>query len=88
MTEREIRVAIQEELTRIAPDIDFTTVSPRDDIRDAFDIDSMDVLNFVTALHQRLGVDIPEVDYPKLLTVDDAIAYLAKKLNTIRQTQE
>ena len=39
----------------------------------------MDFLNFITAIHHRLGVDIPELDYPKLITLDGAIAYLKAK---------
>jgi acyl carrier protein len=40
----------------------------------------MDFLNFITAIHQRLGVDIPEVDYANLFTLNGAIGYLKKKL--------
>ncbi len=40
----------------------------------------MDFLNFVTAIHHRLGVDIPELDYPKLVTLDGAVGYLKTKL--------
>jgi acyl carrier protein len=40
----------------------------------------MDVLNFIIALHERLKVEIPEIDYPKLLTVAGATGYLAAKL--------
>ena len=36
---------------------------------------SMDFLNFVVALHERTGADIPEADYPRLRTLDGAIAY-------------
>ena len=39
----------------------------------------MDFLNFIIALHRRLDVDIPESDYPKLRTIDGAVAYLAAK---------
>ena len=39
----------------------------------------MDFLNFVLALHDRLGVDIPETDYSHLFTLDEAVAYLAAK---------
>ena len=35
----------------------------------------MDFLNFVVALHERTGIDIPEADYPAF-TLDGAIAYL------------
>jgi acyl carrier protein len=40
----------------------------------------MDSLNFIAAIHHRLGVDIPEVDYPKLVTLDEAVHYLGAKL--------
>jgi acyl carrier protein len=76
----DIRSAVQEELNNIAPEIDLTTINPGADLRDAVDIDSMDFLNFITAIHHRLGVDIPELDYPKLITLDGAIAYLKAKL--------
>jgi acyl carrier protein len=79
MTPSDLRQAIVEELTRIAPEIDPATIAPGVSFRDQLDLDSMDFLNFVLALHARLGVDIPEGDYPHLYTLDDAIAYLASK---------
>jgi acyl carrier protein len=62
MTETDIRAVLQEELGNIAPEIDLLKVNPSADLREALDIDSMDFLNFVTAIHRRLGVDIPELD--------------------------
>ena len=56
------------------------TLDPSADLREALDIDSMDFLNFVTALHHRLGINIPELDYPKLFTMDGAVSYLRSKL--------
>jgi acyl carrier protein len=70
---------VREELSNIAPEADLATVDPAADLREALDIDSMDFLNFVTAIHQRLGIDIPELDYPKLVTLDGMIAYLNRK---------
>ena len=49
-------------------------------IRDQVDIDSLDALRFFVELHRRLGVDIPERDYPKLASVDDAVAYLQPRV--------
>ena len=60
-------------------------IDPAADLREAIDIDSMDFLNFVTAIHHRLGVDIPELDYPKLVTLDGAVAYLAAHLGPARK---
>ncbi len=79
MTKDEIKAVVVDELGRIAPDIDAGTANPSGDLREEFDIDSMDFLNLVTALHQRLGVDIPEKDYPQLFTLDTAVAYLAAR---------
>jgi acyl carrier protein len=80
MSDTDIRKVVQEELGNIAPEIDFANVDPTTDLREAIDIDSMDFLNFVTAIHRRLGLDIPEVDYPKLTTLQSAIAYIQSKL--------
>jgi acyl carrier protein len=49
-------------------------------IRDQVDIDSLDALRFFVELHRRLGVDIPERDYPKLASVDNAVAYLQPRV--------
>jgi acyl carrier protein len=40
----------------------------------------MDVLNLVTALHERFGIDIPERDYPEIATLSLAVAYLSGKI--------
>jgi acyl carrier protein len=80
MNQTDIRAVMLEELGNIAPDIDLQKVDPGADLREALDIDSIDFLNFVTAIHHRLGVDIPELDYPKLVTLDGATAYLGAKL--------
>lgn len=80
MNDLDIRKVVQEELNNIAPEVDLATVDPASDLREAIDIDSMDFLNFITAIHHRLGVDIPEIDYPKLVTLDGAVAYIAAHL--------
>jgi acyl carrier protein len=84
MSDIDIRKVVEEELGNIAPEVDFAAVDPAADLREAIDIDSMDFLNFITAIHHRLGVDIPEVDYPKLVTLDGAVAYLTPKLASTR----
>jgi acyl carrier protein len=76
MTADEIRAVVIAELSNIAPEMDLADVKPNVDLREALDIDSMDFLNFITALHEKLGVDIPERDYPKLITLAGAVAYL------------
>lgn len=85
MNEADIRAVLQEELGNIAPEMDLQKLDPSADLREALDIDSMDFLNFVIAVHRRLGVDIPELDYPKLVTLDGAVGYLAAKLSSAKR---
>jgi acyl carrier protein len=63
-------------LLGVAPDVDAAALDPARPFRDQFDFDSMDYLNFVTALHRRFGVDIPETDYTKLASLNGCVAYL------------
>ena len=76
----ELGKTVQEEINNIAPEVDLATLDPAADLREAIDIDSMDFLNLVTALHHRTGIEIPEIDYPKLVTLSGIVAYLEAKL--------
>ena len=80
MSTVDVNAILREELGNIAPDVELKMIDPHADLRDALDIDSMDFLNFVTAIHHRLGVEIPELDYPKLGTLAGALDYLKAKL--------
>ena len=77
MNEQELREVLIEALTRVAPEIDPTQIDPSADLAEQLDIDSMDFLNVIVAVHERTGIEIPERDYGKLATLDDAVAYLA-----------
>jgi acyl carrier protein len=79
MTEAEILGVLRDELQRLAPEIDFDTVDRTRPIQQEFDIDSMDFLNYVTAIHERLGVEVPESDYAKVATISGALAYLKSR---------
>ena len=79
MTEAELRKTVLDTLGDIAPETDLGALPPDKDLREELDIDSMDFLNFVIALHEKLGVDIPEADYPHLITLNGAIGYLAAR---------
>ena len=81
MTNADIRKIFLEELTNIAPDIDPGDVGDNDHLQDDLELDSMDFLNLVSALHQRLGVNVSEADYPKIATLALAVEYLNKKIS-------
>jgi acyl carrier protein len=74
-----LRAVVLEALGRVAPEADLGALDSASDLRDQLEIDSMDLLNFVIALHELTGVEIPEVDYPKLVTLDSATRYLASR---------
>jgi acyl carrier protein len=80
MTREEIEAAVIEEIGNIAPEADLAALGPAEDIRDALDMDSMDVMNLVIALHRRFHVDIPDADAARFVTVGGAAGYLAAKL--------
>ena len=75
-----IRAVVLDALAEVAPDIDPGTIDSAQPLRNQVDFDSMDQLNFVTALHQKLGVDVPESDYAALGAIDGAVHYLAERL--------
>jgi acyl carrier protein len=77
MIETDAKTLICDILRGIAPETDPETLAEGEDMREALDLDSMDFMNFVVALHEHTGIDIPEADYPKLRTLSGAVAYLS-----------
>jgi len=77
MHEDEIRGQALEALTEVAPDIDVETLDPDVAYHTQYDFDSVDFLNFVLTLEKRLGIKVPELDYPRLSTLNGCVSYLA-----------
>jgi acyl carrier protein len=80
MTEAEIRKIVAQALSNVAPEADLEAIDPAKDLRDQIDIDSVDFLNFLIALHHQLSVDIPDADVAKLATLDGCVAYLNDRI--------
>ena len=78
MNKIEAKSLIIDVLSGIAPEADYAALSGKVQLRDELDLDSMDFLNFLSALHERTKIDIPEADYPKLATLDGAVGYLCR----------
>jgi acyl carrier protein len=72
----DVRAAVLRALGDVAPEADLAALKPDVPLREQLDLDSMDVLNVVVALHDALGVDIPEADYARLATLDACVEYL------------
>lgn len=82
MSKQEIRDTIVSCLCEVAPEIDPASVKDDVSFRDQFDVDSMDLLNFVIAMHERLHVDIPETEYARLGTVDLLVEFISARVAT------
>ncbi len=80
MNATDIRAQVLAELKRIAPELEEGDLQTAKPLRDQVDLDSMDWLNFLVALHERFKVEIPEADYQRLATFDEILAYLAARL--------
>ncbi len=79
MSDDEIKALILSELGNIAPEAG-SEIDPDTELREQIDLDSMDILNLMIAIHEATGVDIPEGDYPKLGTLNAAVAYLRERI--------
>jgi acyl carrier protein len=75
-----IRQAVIDALSSVAPEGDYDRLRPDRGLREQLDVDSYDFLTVMVRLHESLGVDVPEADYGKLATLDEAVVYLAARL--------
>ena len=80
MNETEIKTRVIAIIKSIAPEIEEGELRADRPLRDQIDLDSMDWLNVLVAVNEKLHVDIPEADYGKLVTLDNLVAYLRAKL--------
>ena len=80
MNETEIKTRVIAIIKSIAPEIEEGELRADRPLRDQIDLDSMDWLNVLVSVNEKLHVDIPEADYGKLVTLDNLVAYLRAKL--------
>ncbi|GMV09788.1 MAG TPA: acyl carrier protein [Gemmatimonadaceae bacterium] len=80
MSTNDIREAILRALRRIAPEADPATIDPARPLREQVDLDSVDFLNFLIGVHQELGVEVPEEDYPQVATLAGCVAYVEARM--------
>ena len=80
MSRDALRAQVLDALGGIAPEADLGVLRGDVALRDQLDLDSMDFLNFLVAVHQSTGVEIPEADYGKLATLDQLLDYLERKV--------
>lgn len=80
MSRDEVRKALIDSILAVAPEADFGQVRSDRPVRDQLDIDSFDFLTILEHLHEKIGVDVPEADYGKMITLDGSVDYLMSRV--------
>jgi len=75
-----LAAGLLELLGKIAPEIEPAEIDRAKLLRHQVDLDSMDWLNFLIAISERYGVQIPESDYARLARLNDLLDYLGKRM--------
>jgi acyl carrier protein len=84
MTADDIKKAIIEILSDIAPDEDLTGLKEDVPFRDQLELDSMDFLDIVMELRKRYRIQIPEEDYPALASMQSTVEYLEPRMRDVQ----
>ena len=79
MSREELAGLVRRALAGVAPESAGQPLEPEANLRDQIDLDSMDFLNFIIALHEATGLEIPERDYPQLASLEGCIEYLSAR---------
>jgi acyl carrier protein len=83
MTGAEIKEAVLDILSGIAPDEDLSGLKDEVAFRDQLELDSMDFLDIVMELRKRYRVQIPEEEYPALASMTSTVKYLEPLMKNI-----
>lgn len=78
MTPDEARTILGTTLREIVPDADLASLPAGTDLREAFELDSLDVVELVERLSARAGFRIEDTDADELRSVDSATAFLVR----------
>ncbi len=84
MTGAEIRDAVVDILNDVAPDEDLTNLKEEVPFRDQLELDSMDFLDIVMELRKRYRIQIPEEDYPELVSMQRTVEYLTPRMRDVQ----
>ena len=79
MQNDEIRDAVRAVIGSVAPGAELGALRPDRPLPEQIDLDSMDWLNVLAALQERLAIAIPEADYGRLDTLDAIVGYAADR---------
>lgn len=81
MERQELAAVVVSTLKTVAPELEENELAADKPLQDQVDLDSMDWLNFLVGLHERLKIEIPESDYARLRTLNDLLEYLQARVS-------
>ncbi len=79
MNDDEIRAELLQALAEIAPEVETAKLSHQRPLRAQVDLDSADWLNFLVAVGERFGLEIPDTDVSRLTSLDRFVAWLGPR---------
>ena len=77
MNENQIKEKLIAALRDIAPEVEVDDLNDKTNLQDQFDLDSVDVMNFIIKAQESFNIEIPNKDFRSFLIIDNAVKYLA-----------
>jgi acyl carrier protein len=78
MTEQEIFEHVKKLIVELRK-VDETKVVPEASFRYDLDADSLDFIEFIGAVEEIFGIEVPDADAEKIATVQDAVDYIKSR---------
>ena len=72
----DLRQTIRDAISRVAPDVDPSSIPNDAEFREEAGLDSMDLLSVLAEVAKATGVEVPEAEYGSITTIDDFAEYL------------
>ena len=76
MNQEQIKTELLAAIGEIAPETDLAAIDPARALRQQVDLDSADWLNFLVAVHEKRGVDIPDAEAARVRTLDQLAEFV------------
>ena len=80
MNNDDLGALIRKVFSDLAPEVDIDSVDANAPLQATLDLDSMDFLNAMIAIHDVTGVDVPEADYGQVTTLDAIERYVRARI--------
>lgn len=79
MNTQQAREVIESAIRQIVPDADFGSLDETTNLRQEFELDSLDFLSVVESVSAAIGVPIAEEDYPAMVTLASGVDLIVRR---------